>query len=96
MPQALAVVWEMLKDEAMPSPEKYATLVQMDQILGLDIVNWQPDDPEIPPVILALVTEREPARKNRNFAEADRIRDELKQLGYTVEDTPEGARVKPV
>ena len=96
MPQALAVVWEMLKDEAMPSPEKYATILQMDKVLGLDIAHLQPEEAEVPSTILALVSEREAARLNRDFGEADRIRDELKQLGYLVDDTLEGAKVKPI
>jgi cysteinyl-tRNA synthetase len=95
MPRALAVVWEMLKDDVMPPDEKVATLLQMDQVLGLGVADWQPEDAHTPPDILALVSERESARKRRDFAEADRIRDELVQLGYVVEDTPEGTRVSP-
>jgi len=41
----------------------------------------------------ALVAARDEARAGRNFAAADRIRDELKALGWTVEDTPGGTRI---
>ena len=39
-----------------------------------------------------LVVERQEARKAKNFAEADRIRDELSAMGVVVEDRPEGPR----
>ncbi len=54
------------------------------------------EDVEIPQSILALVEKREEARAEKRFAEADRIRDELKEKGYLVEDTPEGRRVKRI
>ena len=45
---------------------------------------------------LALLEERQAARKAKNFARADAIRDELKALGYAVEDTPQGPKLKPI
>ena len=42
----------------------------------------------------ALVQERQQARKDRNFARADEIRDELKARGIVLEDTPQGVRWK--
>ena len=47
-----------------------------------------PEDPEID----ALVAQRTQAKKEKNWAEADRIRDELKSRGITVIDTPQGAK----
>ncbi|MBC8530374.1 cysteine--tRNA ligase [Gehongia tenuis] len=46
--------------------------------------------------VMKLVEERQAARKARDFARADAIRDELAALGYAVEDTPEGPKVKPI
>lgn len=43
--------------------------------------------------IQALLDCRQSARKEKNFALADQIRDELGALGFTIEDTPQGARV---
>lgn len=41
----------------------------------------------------ALVEERQQARKNKDFARADEIRDELKARGYTLKDTPQGVQI---
>ena len=54
------------------------------------------DAPEMdaPPEVLERVQERQEARRNKDFARADAIRDELATSGWVVEDTPDGARVK--
>ena len=46
--------------------------------------------------IEALIEARQKARKEKNFAEADRIRDDLKARGIVLEDTPQGVRWKKV
>jgi cysteinyl-tRNA synthetase len=50
---------------------------------------------EIPADIAALAQERDAARKSRDFARADALRDELLERGFTVEDTPEGPQLRP-
>ena len=67
-------------------------LADMLHALGLD--NLLPGDTPAPdPVAADLLAEREQARSERDFARADALRDELAELGYTVEDTPGGARL---
>ena len=44
--------------------------------------------------IKALAEARTAAKKAKNFAEADRIRAELLEKGYVIEDTPQGPKVK--
>ena len=49
-------------------------------------------DPEID----ALVAARTQAKKEKNFSEADRVRDQLKAMGVEIIDTPQGAKWRKV
>lgn len=60
-------------------------------IMGL-LYNRKKDN-EIPAEVLALAEQRAAARKARNFAEADRLRDEIAALGYTMRDTKQGTEL---
>jgi hypothetical protein len=50
----------------------------------------------LPPGIAALIEEREGARRKKNWAQADALREQLASLGYLVEDTPQGPRWRRV
>jgi cysteinyl-tRNA synthetase len=67
-----------------------ATWKKMDSVLGVGV----PQELEVPAEILDLVGARQAARKAKDFKQADVIRDELKNKGWIVEDTPKGARAK--
>ena len=49
---------------------------------------------EFPAEVLALLDERQAARKAKNYARADEIREQLKSLGYAIEDSRQGAKLK--
>ncbi len=70
------------------------TLIELLGVLGLDPTAKEGED--IPEEILAMVEERTKAKKDRDFASADRIRDEILAKGFKVEDTPQGVRVIPI
>ena len=53
-----------------------------------------PAEDSVDPALESLLEERQAARKSRNFARADAIRDELKAQGWTIEDTPKGPKLK--
>jgi len=65
---------------------------EIDTVLGL----LKEEKTEIPKDILELVQEREKAREAKDFKRADSIRDKLKEKGFTVDDTPQGPRIKPL
>ena len=67
-----------------------ATWEKLDSVLGLG----SKPAAEAPPELLALLEERQGARKSKNFARSDAIRDELKGKGWQIEDTPKGPRLK--
>jgi len=67
-------------------------LKRADSILGVMQFTRQEFDAEV----LALAGKREEARKNKDYAESDRIRDLLKEKGYSIQDTPNGPKLSRV
>lgn len=88
MPLALAVVQELLKSD-ISDADKLKTVLDFDQVLGLALEVVE----ELSIEVNELIKLRDTARAEKNWEESDRLRDEINQLGYTVEDSPEGQRV---
>ena len=59
----------------------------------LAVFEFEKKEDEIPEEITKLAEERQTARKNKDFATSDKIRDKLKDMGWSVEDTPSGPRI---
>lgn len=100
-PQALAYLWECLKDDTLTAKEAWGVVVAADGVLGLSLVNppvrTRPFAlSELPDDIQALVKERDAARKEKNYLDADRIRIHLEDRGYRVEDGPSGTLLSPL
>jgi cysteinyl-tRNA synthetase len=96
LPAAVVVVNELDRSAVVPPGEKVALLASWDRVLGLDLDRearsvWAPS-----PDVLQLVARRDEARAARNYAESDRIREELQALGLEVMDTSEGTKVRPL
>lgn len=83
MPEALAVMWSMLKSN-IPSSDKYDLALSFDDVLGLDL--GKVIKKEMPDEIKELINKREELRQSGNYEEADKLRDEIIKLGYTVSD----------
>ena len=67
------------------------TIIELCHVLGL-----KPDEQEeliIPAQVKKLVDQRTQAKQERNFAEADRLRDEVEKLGFRLEDTAQGVQI---
>lgn len=73
-----------------------ATIHEFDQILGLFPNGFPVAAEEIPAEITKMVEDRQNARKDKDFQRADEIRDAIIAAGYTLEDTPEGVRIRPI
>jgi cysteinyl-tRNA synthetase len=67
-----------------------ATMRQFDRVFGL----LDDEDTAVDADVERLAQEREQARKRRDFATADRLRAQIAALGYVIEDTPRGPRLK--
>ncbi len=94
MPRAVAVTWELVKSD-LPAATKKATLLVFDRVLGLGLAEWKPAEEKVPDEVLALVEQRQQARKEKRWQDADALRASISAAGYVMEDTPQGPRVKP-
>jgi cysteinyl-tRNA synthetase len=69
-------------------------MIMFDEILGLFPGGFPAAAEEAPQDVLAMVEARQQARKERDFKKADELRDQIDQMGYLLEDTPDGPRVR--
>jgi cysteinyl-tRNA synthetase len=76
--------------DARSASSALAAWERLDSVFGVGA----PAEVEVPAEIQALVAARQAARAARDFKKADALRDELKAKGWTIEDTPKGARAK--
>ena len=90
-PEALAVVWKLVKEENVSPADKRTTLLDFDQVLGLDLENNEFEINDIPKEIDRLRIELDNARKETDFAKSDEIRQKLNEKGYEVKNTPGGS-----
>lgn len=93
MPQAVAVMWDMVKSD-IPISQKSRDLLEMDKILGLELDKTLGKPVKVPGEVMKLVERREQARQKGDFKESDELRKQIKKLGFGVEDTPTGPKVK--
>ena len=90
-PQALALMWDLIKDQTVSKENKKTTILDFDKVLGLGLDKIRPI--EIPEEIKKLAEERELARQNKDFKKSDELRDQIQKLGFSVKDTPEGPKI---
>lgn len=93
MPVAMSVVWDVVKNQKKSQKFKNL-LLKFDEVLGLDLKNYKQEENILPEEIINLVNSRNEARRNKNWAESDRIRDILIEKGYTVKDSKEGTIIE--
>lgn len=91
MPQALAIVQEVLKSD-LRKKDILATVLDFDKILGFNLEGMARSI-DLPSEIADLARKRELARNNKDFIESDKLRIEIEEKGYIVEDTKDGQRV---
>lgn len=97
---ALAAVFEMIRklNRARPSQKQGQKAIELmrrfDSVLA--VLDWDRTEPKIPEEVWELVRKRQEARKAKDYAKADALREQAKKMGWIIEDTPKGPRVKPL
>jgi len=93
IPQALALMWEVVKSN-IPPGDKLDLILEFEQIFGLKLGEVKKEKVKIPVEVKELVEEREKMRQQEKWQEADNIRKKIEELGFTIEDTPKGSKVR--
>ena len=102
LPLGVGLVFELLREanaaldaERVGPQNKDALLALLDEVdQHLDVI--RAEEPGLAEEVERLIAEREDARKARDFARADRIREELKSRGIGLEDSKQGVRWKRI
>lgn len=96
VPMAMGVLWKMLRLPA--GKDVYDAALVMDKVFALDFDKVASPDhtAEAPPEIREMAEKRREARRNKNWAESDRLRDEIAAKGYKVLDTADGYRLEKI
>lgn len=99
-PNALAVLWELIRDEKVSGADRRATALKFDEVLGLDLSGLIKKEKErveiLPAVVARLLSERESARATKDFKRSDELREEIKKLGFGVKDTEDGQKIEKI
>lgn len=101
---ALAAVFDLVRevnsldDAGELSEEEAQELLKLfrrfDTVLG--VIDFEGEEPEVPSEITEALQQREAARKNKDWAQADQLRDFILSHGFEIEDTAKGPRVQKV
>ena len=95
LPLALGVLWTMIKEPK--SKDIFDLALKFDSVFGLNLKdaheNLEEVNKDIPEDILAIAQKRFDAKKAKDFATADALRNELKENGYSVLDSKDGFKV---
>ena len=98
---AITVIYDVLKADTNPAT-KLALIEDFDKVLGLDIAAnakksaEEKSSEDIPQEVMALVEERAAARKAKDFAKADELRDKISQMGYAIKETRQGTEITKI
>ncbi len=95
VPLALGVLFTMLKET--PSNDIYNLALKFDKVLSLNLDKVTPPKQEqidVPQNVIDIANARLDARKNKDWAKSDILRDEIAKLGYVIIDSKDGYTIK--
>ena len=97
MPEAIATIWELLKDSSLSAGVKAATILDFDKVLGLNLEEQAKAIHGVrDPIAEQILIEREAARQQKDFIKADALRLVLKEKGYEIDDSSTGPVLRKV
>ena len=88
---AITVFYDVLKSD-INDYTKIKLIEKFDKVLSLDLL--KEDNVEVPEEVIELVEERNKYKKEKNFEEADKVRDKITSLGYKILDTRDGTKIE--
>ena len=99
----ITVVYDVLKSKAN-NATKLALIGEFDKVFGLDLIKKAEEkassagnnNADIPAEVMELVEQRKAARKEKNFALADELRDKITSLGYEIKETRQGTEINKI
>ena len=93
-PQVLGLLWETVASK-LPVAVRKATVLEFDKVLGLRLSESEKYVlTDIPSAVKGLTEKREILRKEKKWRESDEVRKQINTLGYDVDDTLKGSRIK--
>ena len=96
MPRALEVFWDVLDETDMDTRIRLSLLEDFDRVLGLRIKDMKEEKVNVPRDVKDLLAARQEARKKKMFAEADILRQRIKERGFVIEDSESGPRLRKI
>ncbi|QQR76550.1 cysteine--tRNA ligase [Candidatus Nomurabacteria bacterium] len=90
--RALALLWDLLKDDSIEDSVKLATVAEFDKVLGLDLIETsrKNKNQQLPKEVEDLASKRHLAREDKDWVLSDSLRQDIEKLGYEVKDLPNG------
>lgn len=96
MPKAIQILWKIVDDYEFETKKKLQLIKKLDSVLSLDISDIKEQRVQIPPEVRKILAEREILRKEKKWAEADILRERIKELGFIIQDTEKGQKLEKI
>jgi len=95
-PGLIATLWDTTKDTELNNFEKYSLILEIDKILGLNLDKVKEEKIDVPKDVKEILEKRKKAREEKDWALSDKLRDEIKELGFIVKDSKEGQTISKI
>ena len=93
---AITLLYDLIKDDSVNGTTKLELIKSWDTVFSLDLIKEETKNEELDSYVQEMINKRNEAKKNKDFALADSIRDELLQKGIQLVDTREGTTYKEI